>query len=310
MKLAVVQHDIAWEQPEENFARLAGLVAEAAGTGARLVVLAEMFSYGFSMDVAKIAEAPDGPSSQFLIAEAQKHDIWLGGTMPVRAGADAEGADESKGKSDTGDTAPGRGGADTGRADDSEGKSDTEGTMLAEAGSPKARNTFVLAAPDGGTHSYAKIHPFTYGGEDEHYEGGDSLTQVQVEDIRVSLSVCYDLRFPYVFWPLAETTDLYLIPANWPAKRRHHWQSLLVARAIENQAYVAGINRVGTGGGIRYCGDSAIISPLGETICSASTPQDQASATILYAEIDPQVVAATRSRFPFIQDRRDIPDAR
>lgn len=288
MKLAVVQHDIAWEQPEENFARLAGLVAEAAGAGARLVVLAEMFSYGFSMDVAKIAEAPDGPSSQFLIAEAQKHDIWLGGTMPVRAGADAEGADESKGKSDTGDTAPG----------------------LAEAGSPKARNTFVLAAPDGSTHSYAKIHPFTYGGEDEHYEGGRSLKQVQVEDIRVSLSVCYDLRFPYVFWPLAETTDLYLIPANWPAKRRHHWQSLLVARAIENQAYVAGINRVGTGGGIRYCGDSAIISPLGETICSASTPQDQASATILYAEIDPQVVAATRSRFPFLQDRRDIPDAR
>ena len=262
MKLAVVQHDIAWEQPEENFARLAGLVAEAAGAGARLVVLTEMFSYGFSMDVATIAEAPDGPSSRFLVAEAQKHDIWLGGTIPVRAGA------------------------------------------------PKARNTFVLAAPDGSTYSYAKIHPFTYGGEDEHYEGGSSLTQVQVEDIRVSLSVCYDLRFPYVFWPLAETTDLYLIPANWPAKRRHHWQSLLVARAIENQAYVAGINRVGTGGGIHYSGDSAIISPLGETICSTSTPPAEAGETILYAEIDPQVVAATRSRFPFIQDRRDIPDAR
>ena len=296
MKLAVVQHDIAWEQPEENFARLAGLVAEAAGAGARLVVLTEMFSYGFSMDVATIAEAPDGPSSQFLIAEAQKHDIWLGGTIPVRAGA----------------------------------------------GSLKARNTFVLAAPDGSTHSYAKIHPFTYGGEGEHYEGGSSLTQVQIEDIRVSLSVCYDLRFPYVFWPLAETTDLYLIPANWPAKRRHHWQSLLVARAIENQAYVAGINRVGTGGGIHYCGDSAIISPLGETIGSASppiqapssastppteilgsgspplaqtdpasspetdhSPPAEAGETILYAEIDPQAVAATRSRFPFLQDRRD-----
>ena len=287
MKLAVVQHDIAWEQPEKNFARLAGLVAEAAGADACLVVLTEMFSYGFSMDVATIAEAPDGPSSQFLIAEAQKHDIWLGGTIPVRAGA----------------------------------------------GSLKARNTFVLAAPDGSTHSYAKIHPFTYGGEGEHYEGGSSLTQVQIEDIRVSLSVCYDLRFPYVFWPLADTTDLYLIPANWPAKRRHHWQSLLVARAIENQAYVAGINRVGTGGGIHYSGDSAIISPLGETICSASTPPDQAPSststpplaqtdpasspetdhsppteageTILYAEIDPQAVAATRSRFPFLQDRRD-----
>ena len=335
MKLAVVQHDIAWEQPEENFARLAGLVAEAAGADARLVVLTEMFSYGFSMDVAKIAEAPDGHSSRFLIAEAQKHDIWLGGTIPVRAGAASEWADESKSKSDTGETGAVRAGVASGRADESKSKSDTGGTVRGEAGSLKARNTFVLAAPDGSTYCYAKIHPFTYGGEDEHYEGGGSLKQVQVEDIRVSLSVCYDLRFPYVFWPLAETTDLYLIPANWPAKRRHHWQSLLVARAIENQAYVAGINRVGTGGGIRYCGDSAIISPLGETICSASSPPDQAPSststpplaqadpasspenddsppaeageTILYAEINPEEVAAVRSRFPFIQDRRDIP---
>ena len=302
MKLAVVQHDIAWEQPEKNFARLAGLVAEAAGAGARLVVLTEIFSYGFSMDVAKIAETPDGPSSQFLITEAQKHNIWLGGTVPVLAEAASGRTDESEGKSDTGET--GRGGA----------------------GSLKARNTFVLAAPDGSIHSYAKIHPFSYGGEGEHYEGGDALKQVQVEDIRVSLSVCYDLRFPYVFWPLAETTDLYLIPANWPAKRRHHWQSLLVARAIENQAYVVGINRVGTGGGIQYCGDSAIISPLGETISSASTPPGETlgsasttpgqapsststtpAETILYAEIDPKVVASTRSRFPFLQDRRDIP---
>ena len=325
MKLAVVQHDIAWEQPEENFARLAGLVAEAAGAGARLVVLTEMFSYGFSMDVATIAEAPDGPSSQFLIAEAQKHDIWLGGTIPVRAEAASGGAEESEDKSYTEDTAPRQAGADAGSAGETEGKSDTGGTGPGRVGTgaPKARNTFVLAAPDGSTHSYAKIHPFTYGGEGEHYEGGGSLAQVQVEDIRVSLSICYDLRFPYVFWPLADTTDLYLIPANWPAKRRHHWQSLLVARAIENQAYIAGINRVGTGGGIRYCGDSAIISPLGETIGYASpplaqtdpastpettsTPPAEAGETILYAEINPEEVAAVRSRFPFIQDRRNIP---
>ena len=292
MKLAAIQHDISWEQPEKNFTHLAGLVSEVAATGARLVMLTEMFSYGFSMNVSEIAEPPDGASTQFLVDQAIKHDIWLGGTIPVRA-------EEPNGLSRT----------------------------------PKARNTFVLAAPDGSTHSYAKIHPFTYGGEDDHYEGGDSPVQVQVEDIRVSLSVCYDLRFPYVFWPLAETTDLYLVPANWPAKRRHHWQSLLVARAIENQAYVAGINRVGTGGGIAYTGDSAIISPLGEILASQDnalsnlnspaetpspadetifTPADKAAPpetsptheTILTAEIDPQAVASVRSRFPFLQDRR------
>ena len=243
----------------------------------------------------------------------------------MRAEAASGGAEESEDKSYTEDTAPRQAGADAGSAGETEGKSDTGGTGPGRVGTgaPKARNTFVLAAPDGSTHSYAKIHPFTYGGEGEHYEGGGSLAQVQVEDIRVSLSICYDLRFPYVFWPLADTTDLYLIPANWPAKRRHHWQSLLVARAIENQAYIAGINRVGTGGGIRYCGDSAIISPLGETIGYASpplaqtdpastpettsTPPAEAGETILYAEINPEEVAAVRSRFPFIQDRRNIP---
>ena len=305
MKLAAIQHDIFWEQPERNFAHLSGLIFEAVGAGARLVVLAEMFSYGFSMNVSQIAEPSDGPSTQFLADHATKHSIWLGGTIPVRV---------------------------------------EDARMLPET--PRARNTFVLAAPDGSTFSYAKIHPFTYGGENEHYEGGDSLTQVQVEDIRVSLAVCYDLRFPYVFWPLAETTDLYLVPANWPAKRRHHWQSLLVARAIENQAYVAGINRVGTGGGIRYSGDSAVISPLGETLASGAIEAQMSSAsqentlsnhnsrteisalaaeadfpeavpaladetatlnpseTILTAEIDPQAVASARSRFPFLQDRR------
>ena len=160
-------------------------------------------------------------------------------------------------------------------------------------------NTFVLAAPDGTTHRYRKIHRFSYGGEDQHYRPGSSFTTVDVDGLRVSLFVCYDLRFADEFWRLALDTDVYLVPANWPAARRRHWQALLRARAIENQAYVVGVNRVGAGGGVAYCGDSRIIDPLGELLVTAGDTE-----TMLVADISAAHVAATRDRFPFLRDRR------
>ncbi|MEP6660111.1 MAG: nitrilase-related carbon-nitrogen hydrolase, partial [Acidimicrobiales bacterium] len=111
--------------------------------------------------------------------------------------------------------------------------------------------------------------------------------------------VCYDLRFADEFWALAHDTDCYLIVANWPESRRHHWQSLLVARAIENQAYVVGVNRVGEGGRLGYSGDSRIIDPLGEVIAGGARTE----ATLI-AEVDPAMVRDVRARFPFLQDRR------
>jgi predicted amidohydrolase len=168
-----------------------------------------------------------------------------------------------------------------------------------QQGEGRPRNVLVLAAPDGTVHRYAKVHPFTYSGEDEHYDAGTELVTVDVEGVRVSLFVCYDLRFADELWGLAAATDLYVVVANWPAKRRHHWRSLLVARAIENQAYVLGCNRVGTGDGIDYAGDSCIVDPLGEVLVAASSVE-----TVLQADVDPAVVSATRARFPFLRDRR------
>ena len=89
------------------------------------------------------------------------------------------------------------------------------------------------------------------------------------------------------------------MPANWPAKRRLHWQSLLQARAIENQAYVVGVNRVGDGGGLAYSGDSRIVDPLGELLVTAAHTE-----TILLADISAAHVADTRDHFRFLQDRR------
>ena len=99
--------------------------------------------------------------------------------------------------------------------------------------------------PNGEMHRYRKIHPFSFGGEDKHFRGGDAFTQVEIDGLRVTMFVCYDLRFADEFWQLAPTTDVYLVPANWPESRRAHWMALLQARAIENQAYVVGCNRVG-----------------------------------------------------------------
>jgi predicted amidohydrolase len=160
-------------------------------------------------------------------------------------------------------------------------------------------NSFVLAGPDGTVHRYHKIHPFTFGGEDAHFRAGDRLVQVVIDGVRVTPFVCYDLRFADEFWGLATTTDLYLVPANWPEGRRAHWMALLQARAIENQAYVAGCNRVGQGGGLNYVGDSRIVDPLGELLATGSQGE-----TILFADIEPARVAEVRDRFRFLPDRR------
>ena len=160
-------------------------------------------------------------------------------------------------------------------------------------------NSFVLAGPDGTVHRYRKIHPFTFAGEERHFRAGTELITVEIAGLRVSPLVCYDLRFADEFWQLALDTDVYLVPANWPAKRRLHWQALLQARAIENQAYVVGVNRVGQGGGLDYSGDSRIIDPLGELLATAAQTE-----SIVLADISAAHVASTRDHFRFLPDRR------
>jgi predicted amidohydrolase len=253
LTVAALQHDIVWEDPGANFARLAPRIEGAASDGARLVVLSEMYATGFSMDAARIAEPDDGPSCTFLVEQATHHGVWVGGSVPTVA-----------------------------------------------PGATRPSNCFVLAAPDGTVHRYRKIHPFSYGGEHEVYDAGTEHVVVDVEGLRVALFVCYDLRFADEFWALAPDVDCYLVPANWPAPRREHWRTLLRARAIENQAYVVGVNRVGHGGGLEYSGDSMIVGPFGEILEEATQPVE----VTLRAELDPAVVAATRDRYPFLADRR------
>ena len=252
MRVAALQSDIAWEDPEANFTRLRPWIASAAAAGARLVALPEMFSCGFSMAAERIAEPEGGPSSRFLSDEARRHGLWIAASIPERP----------------------------------------EGAL-------RPYNTLVLAGPGGEAFRYRKIHPFSYAGEDRHYGAGTEHVTVGVEGLRLTLFVCYDLRFADEFWATAAATDLYLVVANWPEKRRSHWTSLLVARAIENQAYVVGVNRVGTGDGLAYAGDSRVVDPLGEVLAAAAGQE-----TLLLAEVDPARVAEVREAMPFMRDRR------
>jgi predicted amidohydrolase len=159
-------------------------------------------------------------------------------------------------------------------------------------------NSFVLAAPDGSTHRYRKLHPFA--DERKSFRSGEAPVTVQVGDLRVTPFICYDLRFANVFWQAGPDTDVFLVPANWPSPRRHHWTTLLQARAIENQTYVVGCNRVGTAGdGTDHAGDSRIVSPMGELLATAAGVE-----TIVLADVDPAEVTATRERFRFLADRR------
>jgi predicted amidohydrolase len=172
--------------------------------------------------------------------------------------------------------------------------------LSATSADGRPANTFVVVSPDGIEHRYEKIHPFTFGGEDQHVRSGSEFVTIDVGGLRVSLFVCYDLRFADEFWQRAKDTDVFLVPANWPESRSMHWLSLLQARAIENQTYVIGCNRVGQGGSLVYSGDSRIFDPYGETLAQGAPHEE----CILYADVTRERVTEVREKFRFLQDRR------
>jgi predicted amidohydrolase len=250
MRLALIQMELAWEDVPENHRRARRHLQEAQARGARLALLPEMFSTGFSMDSGRIAQDPEGSSATFLRETARALGLHLLASVPI-------------------------------------------------AGAPAPRNTAILASPAGALTRYAKIHPFSFTGEDRAYAAGDRVVTAEVEGVRVTPFVCYDLRFPEPFRLAAEETDLFAVVANWPRERIGHWSLLLRARAVENLAYVAGVNRVGEGGRLLYTGASAAISPWGETLVEGGSEE-----AVLVCDVDPSEVRDARARFPFLRDRR------
>ncbi|HOJ58939.1 MAG TPA: carbon-nitrogen family hydrolase [bacterium] len=148
---------------------------------------------------------------------------------------------------------------------------------------------------------YSKIHPFSLAGENRHYAPGNRIVTFPLHEFTVAPFICYDLRFPEIFrLAVRRNVDLFMVIACWPAKRESHWMALLAARAIENQAYVIGVNRCGADPEHAYSGRSQIVDPSGRVIADAGNDEG-----LLRAELDHAWVENYRRELPFLTDRRE-----
>jgi len=263
--------DIAWEDRKANHATVGRMLASADVRAGDLVVLPELFDVGFSLN---LDAAPDNDSRtlRFLLGLAQDLGVTVHGGRAIRPSDDAKASNLA-----------------TVTAPSPEDEASGGGRLLCE---------------------YAKIHPFSFGREPESYVGGDSVElydwQGPNASIKVCPAVCYDLRFPELFRIGAlRGAECFVLGANWPSARKEHWRALLIARAIENQAYVLGVNRAGDDPYLSYAGGSIAVSPTGEVLGELS-----AEPGVLSVAIDPDVVRAWRDRFPALKDVRLIDASR
>jgi omega-amidase len=251
MKVHCCQYDIAWENKPENFQKVRALLSNARPWPGDLVVLPEMFSTGFSMNVAVTSERTNPGAEDFVRETAREMGIYL------LAG------------------------------------------MVAQGSNGKGLNQAVLANPRGElTTRYSKIHPFSLGGELNSYERGATIAAFEWNGLKCAPFVCYDLRFPEVFRSaVRDGVEMFIVIACWPSKRAHHWVTLLQARAIENLAYVVGVNRSGTDPHFPYPGRSMIVDPHGSILADAGPTEG-----VVSAEIQNRVVTDWRRDFPALRD--------
>ena len=173
------------------------------------------------------------------------------------------------------------------------------GGVISTGSAAMGRNESVTFSPDGALLArYAKIHPFSLGGEAQGHEAGTEIVTFEWGGFVVAPFVCYDLRFPEIFRAAARRgASLFVVSALWPVKRQQHWLTLLQARAIENQACVIGVNRVGSEPQYSYAGRSVVVDPHGVIIADAGEQE-----RVLTASIDPDLVTAWRRDFPALRD--------
>jgi predicted amidohydrolase len=173
------------------------------------------------------------------------------------------------------------------------------GGVVSGGAGKMGRNEAVVFSPEGKLVArYAKIHPFSLGGEAQGHEAGSEIVTFDWGGFVVAPFVCYDLRFPEIFRAAArQGASLFVVMALWPVKRQQHWLTLLQARAIENQAYVVGVNRVGREPEFLYAGRSVVVDPHGVIIADAGECEH-----VIPATLEPEIVSSWRRDFPALRD--------
>lgn len=260
MKITLLQTDIEWAAHVANRQRAEEMIAAAEPS--ELYVLPEMFATGFVTRPEGVAEdcSAEGvcETLEWMRIVAKRHDAAVAGSVAVRT---------------------------------------ADGSF---------RNRFYFVMPDGTFRYYDKRHLFTYGGEHRTYSpGGEEQVVVEWRGMRFLLMVCYDLRFP-VFSrnglvdsdAMTARYDCALYVANWPQSRRKVWDALLRARALENQCFVAGVNRVGDDEACHYDGGTVLVDAYGKTISSAADSIECA----ITAELDMERLKGFREKFPVLAD--------
>jgi predicted amidohydrolase len=175
------------------------------------------------------------------------------------------------------------------------------GGLVSRAADGRGRNEALVATPEGGVAGrYAKMHPFTFSGEEKHYAPGAEPLVLPCGPFSLAPFVCYDLRFPEIFRTAARRgATLFVVIACWLETRHAHWRPLLQARAIENQAWVVGVNRCGRDPKYNYPGGSIVFAPDGRAVAELGSGEG-----VLRAELDPAAVPAVREPFPVLRDLR------
>lgn len=272
LKITLIQSALHWENAQANL-RHFEVILRGLKNSTHLIVLPEMFSTGFSMNAAMLSEEMNGATLQWMRHWAQETNAVITGSVIIRE-------------------------------------------------EEKFFNRLIWMQPDGSHEHYDKRHLFGLGDEHTHYSAGNKKITPALNGWSICPLVCYDLRFPV--WcrnspRTADTSqqpdgekesvnggqrtadfryDLLLFVANWPERRNFAWKHLLQARAIENQCYVAGVNRIGTdGNGIYYSGDSAVIDPLGEVIFTQAD-----TACVKTFTLNSERLQLIRKNMPFLGD--------